>query len=71
MTEIDFCYWDAKSQEDLIIIIINQTITATIGITAVLRMPTLFQLYEQRNTRISTLMLVHILVLLWSISSIS
>lgn len=66
----NFCYWDAKSKEDLIIIIVNQSITATIGITAFLRMPTILQLYRQKNERIKTLLLVHVLVLLWSISSI-
>ena len=70
MTGITFCYWDCKTKIDLIIIIFWQTFTTTIGSIAFLRMLTLIKLYRPHNKRMSTLLLVDILVLLWSISII-
>lgn len=43
-----FCYWDAKSRTDAIIIVVNQTIVSALLVVAALRIPTLYRLYRER-----------------------
>lgn len=45
----NFCYWDAKSKKDVIVIIINQSIVATILITALIRMLYFYRLIKQNS----------------------
>lgn len=45
----DFCYWDAKSKKDVIVIMINQSIVTTILINAIIRMPYFYRL-SRRNS---------------------
>lgn len=65
---MDFCYWDAKSKEDVLIIIFNQTVTSAIALTALFRLPALLSLSrKQPSVRLNTLLFVHLLALLWGV----
>jgi hypothetical protein len=65
-----FCYWDAKSKPDLIIIIINQTIvTVLLSITA-LRMPNLLRLWKSGlSIDVRKITLIHALIIAWALST--
>lgn len=68
MADITFCYWDAKSKLDLVVIIVNQTIVTTIAIVAILRLPNLLSLsHSKLNIQITRILLIHSLIILWAI----
>jgi len=63
---VDFCYWDARSRSDAMVIIVNQCIVSTILITAALRMPKLLSLDKTLPINVTRITAIHALVLLWA-----
>lgn len=64
----DFCYWDARSKADAIVIMVNQCIVATIFLTAALRLPRLYALRSQLPINVGRIGGIHLLVLLWAVA---
>jgi hypothetical protein len=62
---LDFCYWDARSRTDVLIIISNQCIVTTIFLTAALRLPNLYTIRKTLPINVTRIVAIHALVLLW------
>jgi hypothetical protein len=62
----DFCYWDARSKADAIVIIVNQCIVATLFLTAALRLPNLYALRTHLPINVGRIGAIHALVILWA-----
>lgn len=60
-----FCYWDAKSRVDTIIIVINQTIVMTFLVIAVLRLIMLWRLPSALMIDVRKIAIIHGLVVFW------
>ncbi len=65
---LDFCYWDARSKADAIVIIINQCIVASILLTALLRLPNLYALRKHLRINVGRIGAIHILVIFWGVA---
>jgi hypothetical protein len=66
----NFCYWDAKSKADTIVIIVNQTVVTALLSVALLRMPNLYRLYRSHfQINVAKIALIHAIVIAWGISS--
>lgn len=64
-----FCYWDAKSKPDLIIIIINQTIVTVLLSIPTLRIPNLLRLCRDGlSIDVRKITLIHALIIAWALS---
>lgn len=62
---LDFCYWDARSKADAIVIIINQCLVTSIFLAALLRLPNLYTLRNHLPINVGRIGVIHALVLLW------
>lgn len=62
----DFCYWDARSKADALVIITNQCIVTTIFFTAALRLPNLYRVRKSLPINVARIGAIHGLVLLWA-----
>lgn len=61
-----FCYWDAKSRPDIIVIIFNQTVVTTFFVIAVLRLIMLRRLPSGLTIDVRMIAMIHLLVLFWT-----
>lgn len=65
---MDFCYWDAKSKTDTIVIITNQSMVTAILMITLCRIPNFIALIRKdMNIDIKKIAIIHIIILVWAI----
>jgi hypothetical protein len=66
----NFCFWDARSRHDTILIFINESLVTALLVIALLRLPALLQLSANRIAiDIKKIVIIHGLVIAWAIST--
>lgn len=65
---MDFCYWDAKSKTDTIVIITNQSMVTAILVITLCRIPNFLSLIRKdMNIDIKKIAIIHIIILVWAV----